>query len=38
MVRKKRLRKSGGGGVEVDKQNVIVSDHGVAEQNVVGLY
>jgi hypothetical protein len=31
---KRRLRKSGGGQLEVDKENVATSDEGVVEQNV----
>jgi hypothetical protein len=37
IARGRKLRKSGGGEVEVDKQNVVASDQGVDEQNVVTL-
>jgi hypothetical protein len=35
MARGRRLRKSGGGDLEVDKQNVVVSNQVGVEQNVV---
>jgi len=35
MARGGRLRKSGGGELEVHKQNVVASDEAIAEQNVV---
>jgi hypothetical protein len=35
MGRGRRLRKSGGGELEVGKQNVVTSDQAVIEQNVV---
>jgi len=38
MTRGKRLRKSGGGELEIDEQNVVASDEEVVEQNVVGSY
>jgi hypothetical protein len=34
MARGRRLRKSGGGELEVDKQNVVALNQGVVEQNV----
>jgi hypothetical protein len=34
MARGRRLRRSGGGLLEIDKENVVASDQGV-EQNVV---
>jgi hypothetical protein len=36
MARGRRWRKSGGGDLEVDKQNVVASNQGVIEQNGVG--
>ncbi len=33
MAKGRRLRKSGGGELEVDKQNVVASDQMVLEQN-----
>jgi hypothetical protein len=36
MARGKRLRRNGGGLLEIDKENVIALDQGV-EQNVVAL-
>jgi len=35
MARGKKLRKCGGGELEVEKQNVLASDQAMAEQNVV---
>jgi hypothetical protein len=37
MARRRRLRKSGGGDLEVDKQNVTTLDQAIIEQNVVRL-
>jgi hypothetical protein len=34
MARGRRSKKSGGGELEVDKQNVVASDQGIAKQNV----
>jgi hypothetical protein len=36
-VRGRRLKKSGGGELEVDKENVVALD-GIVEQNVVALH
>jgi hypothetical protein len=38
MARGRRLRKSGGGELEVEKQNVGASDQAIVEQNVSALY
>ncbi len=38
MTRGRRLRKSGGGELEIDEQNIAASDEGVVEQNVVTSY
>jgi len=38
MTRGRRLRKRGGGELEIDEQNVVASYEGVVEQNVVGSY
>jgi len=35
MARKRRLRKSDGGDLEVHKQNVVSSDQTIVEENVV---
>jgi hypothetical protein len=35
MARGRRLRKSGGGELEVEKQNVVALDQAFVEQNVV---
>ncbi len=35
MVRGRRLKKSGGGELEVHKQNVVASNETIVEQNVV---
>jgi hypothetical protein len=37
MARRRRLKKSGGGELEVDKENVATLDEGVVEQNFVAL-
>jgi hypothetical protein len=37
MARGRRLRKSGGGELEVDRENVFALEEGVVEQNVVAL-
>jgi len=37
MARERRLRKSGGGELEVDKQNFVASNQVITEQNVVTL-
>ncbi len=37
MARGRRLRKSGGGELEVEKKNVVTLDQALVEQNVVTL-